>query len=84
VQAPKTQVLPLAQSLSLPHEVGQVAAVPLHANGAQLGDPALPIGAGVQAPGVELHTWHGRLHADWQHTPETQKPELHSLPVVHI
>jgi hypothetical protein len=28
--------------------------------------------------------WQGWSHADWQQTPSAQKPDMHSLDVVHI
>ena len=65
------------------HDVGHVTAVPLHTNGAHAGSPAYPAPAGTHEPGQASHTSHGRLHADSQHTPSTQYPDAHSLPLAH-
>ncbi len=38
----------------------------------------MPAGAGVQAPGVTLHDWQGRLQALAQHKLPAQNPDWHS------
>lgn len=67
------------QSALVAQVVGQEAATPLHRYGAHSGlAPGLPSATTVQVPVVQ--TSQPPEHPELQHTPSTQKPELHSLP----
>ena len=65
------------------HPPGQVVFVPLHRYGEHVGEPAYPVGAGVQVPGVALHTSQDAEHAVLQQYPSTQFPEAHAALRVH-
>jgi hypothetical protein len=57
----------------------------LQRNGLQLGDPPLPAARAEHVPTepAALHSAQLPVHAELQHTPSAQKPEVHWTAVVH-
>lgn len=74
-QVPLVQPFEAAQSASPLQWVGQLALLPSHRYGAQLGEPAAPSARGWQVPPPQVSQ--APVQPVSQHTPSTQWPLVH-------